>query len=375
MNGGQNSDLFHIVEDIRSIPGTIWSNVSPEEIILTRITGGLTNVLYKSSIESMRDDRSGDKNQLLVRVFGGVDGLLNRPVENVIFSELSSQGVSPKLIATYPWGRLEEFLWDREPLKSGTDMVSITPEVNMVSLLAYQLRKLHSIKLTTVTEDFASANVFDITSKWLNMAETKYSDIIRPHPSYPEAVPTIESLKLEFASVKTLCVDQVLVHPRIKRSNACSALLSNRLCHNDLLSGNLMYRSSDKSLRFIDFEYSGFNYAIADIANVFTAVCESIMLSGVMHDVAKNFPSPQIQLQFVSEYLDPTQVDDAEAVLLLIKTFAMVDELRWTIWGIIQSQQTAVDFDYCMYYNARFNGFLGYKRMVMEMLAKLEDRV
>jgi hypothetical protein len=304
-----------------------------------------------------------------VRVFGGTDGLLNRPVENVIFEELSSQGISPRLIGKYPWGRLEEFLWDRNPLASGRDMISITPEADMISLLSRQLAVLHSVELK-VSESFASANVFDVAEKWFHIVESRYSDTIRRSISLPpeSRCPSISVLREELSTVKSICLDEVAHHPSVIASSACQQLLAKRLCHNDLLSGNLMYRSSDRSLRFIDFEYSGFNYAVADIANVFTAVCESIMLSGEPHDVRANFPSRHIQLRFAGEYLGEDKVDNEEAVLLLIRAFAMADELRWTIWGIIQSQQTAVEFDYCMYYNARFNGYLAYKDTVLGLL-------
>jgi thiamine kinase-like enzyme len=149
-------------------------------------------------------------------------------------------------------------------------------------------------------------------------------------------------------------------------------LLSEVVCHNDLLSGNIMLDPVRNSVRLIDFEYSGINLAVADVANVFTAVCESIMLSGEPQDVERNFPPRHKQLHFLETYLGHAIPDsEREAVFTVILGFAMADELRWTIWGTIQAEQSIVDFDYVFYYNSRFDAYKNYKRLLEERLAHL----
>ena len=350
-----------------------WAGLSTSELKVVPVTGGLTNILYKVSLVDREYDSSCP--ELLVRVFGAVDGLLDREKENLILERLSECGISPRLIAKYDWGRLEEFLSTRSPLRSGVDMVRITADFDMVSLIAGCLRTLHSVDLGS-DSSVHSANVFEVIERWLGLS-AKYSHTIKASQKCPGfSPPSIELLITEVKWIRAFIPNNIMHHPRIVASSICRRLLQEVLCHNDMLAGNLLFDASDKSLRLIDFEYSGYNYAVADIANVCAAVCESIMLSGQPQDVGKNFPSDQVQLHFVQEYLGSdfhVSPDDHLPILLIIRAFAMAEELRWTIWGILQSQQAAVGgFDYCMYYNSRFHAYHEYKEIVVAKLSSLE---
>ena len=369
MNDGDNVKKF--LDAISGLEIEPWRGISRDKLHVVRITGGLTNILYKVSLVDSTPEFRGP--ELLVRIFGAVDGLLDREKENRILRILSENRVSPFLVAEFEWGRFEEFLSNRLPLKSGTDMVRISPECDMVSLIAGCLRHLHAIDLKC-DHASVSANVFDVADRWLDLARN-FGDTIKASPKCPNFIPpTIPILSEEVTFVRNFVSSKVIHHPRVSSSHTCSRLLKQVLCHNDMLAGNLLFDESDKSLRLIDFEYSGYNYAVADIANVCAAVCESIMLSGQPQDVGRNFPSDAIQLHFVERYLDMSEslpAAEHEPVLLIIRAFAMAEELRWTIWGILQSQQAVGDFDYCMYYNSRFNAYQEYKRIVEQKLVAL----
>ena len=354
--------------DISSLADSVWNQVPKEDINLEIITGGLTNILYKATIKG-----DYDGNVLLVRIFGQSDGLHDRVVENEVYKELSAAGVSPRLIGVFRWGRLEEYLTKNLPLKSGTDMVSITEERDCVHLIGNALANLHRTKLTLVPAR-CSADIFAVLEKWLKLA-TKYGPTIRSSSRCPQfSPPSIESFAAEIAFVHAEVRERLLTHPGVKSSPTCNSLLSRVLCHNDLLSGNIMLDPSTNSIRLIDFEYSGMNYAVADIANVFTAVCESIMLSGKPQDVATNFPSKDIQLRYLERYLNrKVEASETETVLTLILAFAMMDELRWTIWGVIQANQSTVDFDYVFYYNSRFDAYKEYKRLFLARMDTLAN--
>ena len=349
-----------------------WRSASPEKLSVVKITGGLTNILYKVSLTAGL--RTSNSPEILVRIYGAADGLLDREKENRILERLSESGISPRLIAKFAWGRFEEFLSTRSPLKSGVDMVRITPDCDMVALIAACLRQMHSVDLRLDHKSF-SANVFEVTRRWLTLISSFGSDIIKPSSKCPQfETPAVPNLSEQAAFVKHICLNRIVCHPRVVSSPTCQRLLNQVLCHNDMLAGNLLFDESDKSLRLIDFEYSGYNYAVADIANVCAAVCESIMLSGEPQDVGKNFPSSQIQLHFVQKYFGDNYIIDPsehEPILLLIRAFAMAEELRWTIWGILQSKQQVGDFDYCMYYNSRFNAYKEYRTIVEAQLEAL----
>ena len=344
-----------------------WNSATPERIELSKITGGLTNILYKASL-------IGDmqKSAILVRIFGKSDGLLNRESENIIYKQLSDSGLSPRLLGVYDWGRLEEYLDKNLPLASGTDMVSITPQRDTVCLIAGAISQLHDVKLDT-SSDLQDSNIFAVIGRWLNLA-VKYSETIRSSPRCPDfQPPSIQIFRNEFEFVKSAVQGRLLGNSVVRSSPKCAMLLREVLCHNDLLSGNIMLNPKTNSVRLIDFEYSGINHAVADISNVFTAVCESIMLSGQPQDVRNNFPSASIQLHFLECYLsEPIPSEEVEVVLTLIHAFSMLDELRWTIWGVIQANQSTVEFDYVFYYNSRFDAYKTYKSVFLERLALLE---
>jgi choline/ethanolamine kinase len=352
---------------ITNLPDSPWKSASLADIQLTKITGGLTNILYKASLT---DDFHG--NAILVRVFGKSDGLLNRDSENTIFKQLSDSELSPRLLGIYEWGRLEEYLHKNHPLASGTDMISMTPQRDTVRLIAGALARLHRLKLSSF-DDLQESYIFGVIERWLTLA-VKYGDSIRLSPRCPEFhPPSIQVFREECAFAESAVKQKLLGNSSVRASSTCTRLLSRVLCHNDMLSGNIMLDPDTNSLRLIDFEYSGMNYAVADIANVFTAVCESIMLSGKPQDVRRNFPPASIQLHFLECYLgEPVPKEEVELVLILIQAFSMLDELRWTIWGVIQANQSTVDFDYVFYYNSRFDAYKTYKSIFLERLALLE---
>ena len=284
---------------------------------------------------------------------------------------MSDKGISPKLIGTTSWGRFEEFLAEHKPLPSGLHMIKTGPDVDIVALIARALSDLHKVEIH-LDRELASADIFEVMRKWLSLAE-RYADRILPSPTLPELFPpSIEALSQEIEFIATACLKTLRSHAAVERSSLCQELFRNVLCHNDLLSGNLMFNEREQSLRLIDFEYSGYNYAVADIANMFCAVCESILIAGEPQDVKRTFPSPAIQLHTLKYYFGHAiPADQEDALLAVISGFAMADELRWTIWNVIQENQSTIEFDYCRCYNSRFNAYLDYKQMFTDRLARL----
>lgn len=300
-------------------------------------------------------------------MFGVADGLLNRDLENEVFKCLSVAGISPKLIGQTSWGRFEEFLIDYYPLPSGLSLIQTGPDLDMVSLIAKQLCILHKTELP-LSREFANADVFQVMTRWVSLA-SRYGDKIKA--SSPESTPpTINQLEAEIKFVTETCLNTLRNHPRIKNSPFCMQLFSTVLCHNDMLSGNLLLKG--KSLRLIDFEYSGYNYAVADIANLLCAVSESVLISGEPQDVKTNLAKDEIQLHLLQCYFG-TSIPPTEQTPLLavIGGFLMADELRWTIWNVIQENQSLIAFDYCRCYNSRFHAYLDYKDMQARRLSML----
>ncbi len=312
---------------------------------------------------------------LLVRIYGETEGLLDRESENRVFEVLSKSGISPELYGTYSWGRLEDFILDHFHLESGEAAICMDGTVDMVSLLGQSLRRLHAVSLPDTVIPCVSTDIFSVLRKWLCLA-SKYADSICTVPlrDSPNLTPplriSIDGLSREVKYVRNAWETCVQNNTAIASSPICSRLLTKVLCHNDLLSGNLMFNPSSKSLRLIDFEYAGLNFEAADLANVLTAVSESIMLSGRPQEVRINFPSADIQIHLVESCTGMSVPEEERGiVLLLLLFFSMTDELRWTVWGVIQSVQSTLEgFDYVFYYNSRFNAYMDYKRMFEDRL-------
>jgi thiamine kinase-like enzyme len=296
---------------------------------------------------------------VLVRIFGESDGLLDRGVENTLFGELSTHGISPKLYGCFEWGRLEEFIPDHFPLKDGADMM----RHDMIRVIGSTLRRLHSIELSDSIRGASNASLFDVLQKWLQLVRRECIKAQSGAPCASDEV-FLATLSNSVEFVLSTWQSKVSTDPRIQSSGTCQALLSRSLCHNDLLAGNLMYSPGSHSLRLIDFEYAGMNYQVADISNVLTAVSESFLLAGEAQDVVKNFPSAEEQIMLVETCTGMSVTpDERDTLLSLVQFFCMADELRWVIWGVIQSTRSTIEFDYSAYYKSRYAAFLDYKRM------------
>ncbi|CAH2221260.1 ethanolamine kinase 2 isoform X2 [Pelobates cultripes] len=70
------------------------------------------------------------------------------------------------------------------------------------------------------------------------------------------------------------------------------------LCHNDLLCKNVIYNEEEGHVRFIDYEYTGYNYQAYDIANHFNE------FAGVSEPDYRLFPGRQAQLHWLRHYLE-----------------------------------------------------------------------
>jgi len=240
----------------------------------------------------------------------------------------------------------------------------------MVCLIAKELSVLHKtgFGLNPIS---ASANVFEVMTRWLSLA-SGYSKKIKPS-SDEFQMPTIAFLREEICFTQNACLSTLQCHPRIVASPLCQKLFAIVLCHNDMLSGNLMFNKTDETLRLIDFEYSGFNYAAADLANLLCAVSESILIAGKPQNVKVNFPSETVQLHLLSCYFGGIPESEKDPLLAVLAGFVLADELRWTIWNIIQENQSTIPFDYCRCYNSRFSAYLDYKEMFALRMNRLAN--
>ncbi len=101
------------------------------------------------------------------------------------------------------------------------------------------------------------------------------------------------------------------------------------LCHNDLLAGNIL--DDGRAVWLVDWEYAGIGHPLFDLANV-SATC--------------GFPEA-LERTLLAAYLGTPDAGAYDlAQLRLLKTMSL---LRESLWSLIQTVASDIDFDYVDY--------------------------
>lgn len=106
----QYNDMFEMATRLcRSyLPGS-WKKITNKDICVKRISGGLSNWLYRVTLLK----GNTEPRDVLMRLYGqthGENAIENIITESVIFTLLSERGLGPKLHGIFPGGRLEEYI-------------------------------------------------------------------------------------------------------------------------------------------------------------------------------------------------------------------------------------------------------------------------
>ncbi len=134
------------------------------------------------------------------------------------------------------------------------------------------------------------------------------------------------------------------------------------------MQGGNILRLTDGSdqLAVVDFEYAGYNFRGFDLANHF---CEWQFNyhSSEPHKVNKNdYPNEQQQENFLQAYIEaenrsttssssPPSLspsndnNNLQKLKMEVKAFTIASHAMWGLWGLVQSLQSHIDFDYFAY--------------------------
>ncbi|XP_072504229.1 ethanolamine kinase 2 isoform X2 [Notamacropus eugenii] len=145
-------------------------------------------------------------------------------------------------------------------------------------------------------------------------------------------------------------------------------------CHNDLLCKNIIYNEKKGHVRFIDYEYAGYNYQAFDIGNHFNE------FAGVNEVDYSLYPSRETQLRWLNYYLQArkqlcqegwggTAVTpmEVEKLYVQVNKFALASHFLWAFWALIQNQFSTIDFDFLRYAVIRFNQYFKVKPQVLAL--------
>jgi choline kinase len=338
-NKGECEKILEIIHEILH-DNLDWAKVTFEEVDFVQLSGGITNLLLL--VEKKGSSLASDK--LVVRLFGlNTETFINRQMENIIFSNLSKLQFGPLFFGSFQNGRIEGFL----PGFSLTPK-QMTDEPNCTNI-AHVIAAFHSFSFEEVKYlSSSTASEVDEIADWksLDLGKSKNSHqwFWNKAALFFELSKTIsfssESQQIRYGSLQLpKMYDELLwyqqktneIHVELLSSLSASEISSQKkdrllgrlfamdevLCHNDLLSGNVMLvkdnEKDEEKIRLIDYEYAAYNYRAFDIANHFSGIalvqlCMFVDLlvleyTGLRFDFENLFPAHEKRTSFLQSYL------------------------------------------------------------------------
>ncbi|XP_072519845.1 ethanolamine kinase 1 [Salminus brasiliensis] len=339
----QRDELLHI--DVRldeSAPRSgiteLFRTLRPrwdtDDIQVKVFTEGITNQLLGCYVGS-----AGEADVVLVRMYGQMTELfVDRKREMEMFRLLHAHGCGPRLYCSFQNGICYEFV-------KGTvldDPLLTQPAV--YRLIAAEMGKLHSIKPQSSSSP--QTVLWPKLTNYMQLLHTSAGKEASPwqRPCTRLEVPSMDVLLKEMEDLK-----------RHLTAVDCPVVL----CHNDLLTKNIIYNSAEGVVKFIDYEYADFNYQAYDIGNHFNEY------AGVNNVDYSLYPSQELQWDWLTEYLQSLRscsgvdaaVTEREVQQLYIKVckFSLASHFCWGVWALLQATYSTIDFDFSRYAAARFS--------------------
>ncbi|XP_042198173.1 ethanolamine kinase 1, partial [Callorhinchus milii] len=103
-------------------------------------------------------------------------------------------------------------------------------------------------------------------------------------------------------------------------------------------------------VKFIDYEYSSYNYQAFDIGNHFNE------FAGVAEVDYSLYPDKHFQLQWLTTYLEAykrftkkgSEVtnDEVHTLFVQVNKFALASHFFWGFWALIQAKYSTIEFDF-----------------------------
>ncbi|CAK9439076.1 uncharacterized protein LODBEIA_P33000 [Lodderomyces beijingensis] len=307
-------------------------NLVTHNLTITRISGALTNCIYK--VEYSDDSQDPNPPTLLLRIYGkNADELIDRDSELQTLIKLAQKRIGPRLLGIFTNGRFEQFL---------DGFVTFTKDQirNQIisQIFARRMKDLH-YKITLDEEDLKPLpTCWIMIDKWLRVFER---DCL---PGYIEAgIDPKDIFMMDLEQFKDLLFDyKYWVLEKYDKSDFTS---NYKFCHNDTQYGNLLLHESfnpedvivtnpsrptsnpnsslnlnstsgesplkstsnkkDSNLVVIDFEYSASNFPAFDIVNHFSewmANYHDPLKSYFINE--KRYPSKLEQLNLIKSYIE-----------------------------------------------------------------------
>jgi thiamine kinase-like enzyme len=221
--------------------------------------------------------------------------------------------------------------------------------------LAHFHVKASQVALCTPPYATQELHCINITQSWIKSARHAV-----------ETIPKLNEFKEDVSKLEAACA---YMQPLLQKLKAHVPVV---LCHNDLLSGNVMVFTDKEAAatqlpRFIDFEYCRRDFALYDIANNWHE------WAGYDNDFSK-YPNKEQQTKFLKAYFQElakvthndsfaeeieTLCSDAaiERARIITNFLSLAAYLCWSVWSMVQHAYSEIEFDYLDYYRKKFARF------------------
>lgn len=362
----------------REYLGGQWKGIDFDDLFVERISGGLSNYLYKCEINRERFQMSdSEPSKILLRLYGenhNSNSLIS--LKDVMVSAmLSDFKLGPKLYGFFPLGRLEQFV--EAPCLDQNDMY--IPKVS--ASIAVALAKFHTLEMPFSKEP---RWLFETTVKYLkqvsNIKFTNQKDIKK------------------FNLLKSFNLENEFDQLRNFLERLDSQVV---FCHNDINIGNIL--KLPHKLMIIDYEYGSYNYRGFDFGNHF---CEWMFNNNYkeypffQYDYSL-YPSREQQIHFAKAYMkglkeekeklrrkaqhnlsvrienleidknnnknehdSEENIEDLEQLLKEANYFALSSHLFWIFWAMCQASTCKIKFEYLDYALARCDAYFKQKKIL-----------
>uniref|UniRef100_A0A671ML11 ethanolamine kinase n=1 Tax=Sinocyclocheilus anshuiensis TaxID=1608454 RepID=A0A671ML11_9TELE len=282
----------------------------PEDIQIKAFTEGITNQLMGCCVGSLMQDPI-----LLVRVYGQMTELfMDRDKEMEMFRVLHKHGCGPELYCSFTNGICYEFV------KGVVLDDTLLRQPSVYRLIATEMGKIHSIKSGETGN--SSPVLWSRLSQFLNLVQS--SDAPEQQKS---------STHVEAPSLKIIIKEMEELKSHLTHINSPVVL-----CHNDLLTKNVIYNQEE----------------------------------GINNVDSSLYPSCELQFDWLTAYLESfkwfngmdSTVTKKEVLELYAQVckFSLVAHLFWCLWALLQAKHSTIDFDFQRYAMARFNYYFEKKQ-------------
>ena len=264
---------------------------NPREAKVSQLSGGLTNENYLVEAAGKR---------YVLRVPGQSTELLSIDRANEVFNTkaAASTGIGPHVLEHIPGLDVLVLEFISGPTMSAKTLQSEA----MAARMAESFLRLHDAP--RFLQDF---NMFRLIEYYLGIVDEHRIPI---PDGYRDRLPAVDEIERAVGA----------------------AALPTVPCHNDLLCENFIDDGS--ALRIVDYELSGNNDPCFDLGNTAQEA-----------EFGQDLRAALCAAYFGRE--DGRQ-------LARMNLFALMSDVGWTLWGAIQAQISAVDFDFRGYYNTRW---------------------